>query len=520
MTQPWAPRLLTNRLGAVSPMSPLDSVLTAPARVPLQFEAAQPAHGPIETVETSHWLRTYARAVLIGDVVALALAGCVALLARFGQADASLGGLPYPTVVLLLGGSWLGVLAVSRCYEPRFLGNGTEEFKRVGNASIRLTAVVALFCYATQVEVARGFVAVVLPVGFALLMLGRYAGRLVLLHHRRRGRCSHRVVVVGNYEEVLHLIEQMRREPMAGLDVVGACVPGGLDFVSPAIGLKVPVVSGIAGAAAALVGCRADTVAVAASSGISGEALRGLSYELEGSGVYLLVAPALTNITGTRISIRPIAGLPLLHVDEPELAGARKLLKSVFDRSVALVALVLVSPLLIALGLAVRLTSAGPAIFKQERVGRGGETFRVWKLRSMYGGAELRQHELAALNELEGTLFKIRKDPRVTGLGQFLRRYSLDELPQLINVLRGDMSLVGPRPPLAREVACYEGFTGRRLLVKPGMTGLWQVSGRSDLSWDETVRLDLHYVENWSLGLDLTILAKTGVAVLKGRGAY
>jgi exopolysaccharide biosynthesis polyprenyl glycosylphosphotransferase len=284
----------------------------------------------------------------------------------------------------------------------------------------------------------------------------------------------------------------------------------------------VPVLGGLTDVVSVLRQMRADSVAVAPGPGISSEALRQLSYELEGTGVDLLVAPTLTNVTGTRISIRPVSGLPLLHVDEPELGGARRLVKAAFDRSVGLLLLLLVAPFLLLIALAIRLTSRGPAFFRQQRVGRDGKAFTLWKLRSMYVDAEARRHQLDDLNvhRDKGVLFKIQNDPRITPIGRQLRRYSLDELPQLWNVVKGDMSLVGPRPPLQSEVDRYETHTHRRLLVKPGLTGLWQVSGRSDLSWEDTVRLDLHYVENWSLGLDLAVMAKTVLAVLRPSGAY
>jgi lipopolysaccharide/colanic/teichoic acid biosynthesis glycosyltransferase len=188
---------------------------------------------------------------------------------------------------------------------------------------------------------------------------------------------------------------------------------------------------------------------------------------------------------------------------------------------VAAIALLLLSPLFIVLTLAVRWSSAGPALFRQVRVGRDGGTFMMLKFRSMYCDAEERLAELVDQSDVrDGVLFKMRNDPRITRIGRLLRRYSLDELPQLINVLNGSMSLVGPRPPLPVEVAQYEDHVHRRLLVKPGVTGLWQVSGRSDLSWEESVRLDLRYVENWSLSEDLLILWKTARAVTLGSGAY
>jgi exopolysaccharide biosynthesis polyprenyl glycosylphosphotransferase len=251
---------------------------------------------------------------------------------------------------------------------------------------------------------------------------------------------------------------------------------------------------------------------------MDGLALRRLAWRLEKTHTELVVAPALMEVAGPRTTIRPAAGLPLLHVEHPQLAGARQLVKNVFDRVVAGLLLVLIAPLLLGLALAVRVSSPGPALFRQTRVGRDGRLFTIVKFRTMRQDAERMKVEL--VSDADGVLFKVRDDPRVTALGALMRRHSLDELPQLINVLFGHMSLVGPRPPLPEEVAQYGDDVRRRLLVRPGLTGLWQVSGRSDLSWEESVRLDLRYVENWSLMLDLQILWKTWSAVARGQGAY
>ncbi len=265
----------------------------------------------------------------------------------------------------------------------------------------------------------------------------------------------------------------------------------------------------------------ADTVAVGAWSDLSQSDLRRLSWQLEGSGVDLVVAPSLTDVAGPRIHIRPVSGLPLLHVEEPEFSGIRRLLKNTVDRTVALVALLMAAPLLLALAIVVRVTSRGPAFFKQERVGTDGERFTMYKLRSMYVDAEQRLADLRALNQHgDGVLFKMKDDPRVTPVGKYLRRLSLDELPQLINVVKGDMSLVGPRPHLPEEIAAMDTDTLRRLAVRPGITGLWQVSGRSDLTFQEAAALDTYYADNWSLAGDLAICAQTLKAVVSGRGAY
>jgi len=245
-----------------------------------------------------------------------------------------------------------------------------------------------------------------------------------------------------------------------------------------------------------------------------------LSWSLAKSGTDLLVAPALIDVAGPRIAIRPVCGLPLLHVDEPQLAGGRRVAKALLDRVAALIALSVLAPLLVAIALAIRLSSPGPAIFRQTRTGWQGREFAMWKFRTMVRNAEALRSSVDELNRhATGELFKITVDPRITRLGRWLRRTSLDELPQLVNVLRGQMSLVGPRP-LPVTDRPYDGDARRRLLVKPGLTGLWQISGRSDLDWEESIRLDLRYVEQWSLALDALIVWKTVFAVVKGRGAY
>jgi exopolysaccharide biosynthesis polyprenyl glycosylphosphotransferase len=309
----------------------------------------------------------------------------------------------------------------------------------------------------------------------------------------------------------------LRRESYHGLSVVAACVTGSerRDEID-----SLPVIKGLENVADVVQSYDADTVAVLPCPEMSGVQLRDLAWELEKTGTDLCVAPALLDVAGPRTTIRPVAGLPLMHLDHPEFSGIRRLVKAVFDRAVAAAALLACAPLFLAIMVIIRLSDGGPALFRQTRVGQGGRDFTVLKFRTMVVDAEQRKSHLSALNESDGLLFKMRRDPRVTRLGGLLRRSSLDELPQLINVLIGDMSLVGPRPALPHEAALYGNHTRRRLAVKPGITGLWQVNGRSDLAWDEAVRLDLRYVENWSFMLDLQILWKTWSAVLRGSGAY
>jgi exopolysaccharide biosynthesis polyprenyl glycosylphosphotransferase len=282
----------------------------------------------------------------------------------------------------------------------------------------------------------------------------------------------------------------------------------------------VPVCGGLERIQSAVSDLAADTVAVLACPELNGVRLRELAWQLEKTGTGLCVAPAILDVAGPRTTIRPVAGMPLLHVDHPELTGLRWVIKGMFDRVFAAAALIMLAPLMALIALAIRRGDGGTAIFRQTRVGKDGRPFMVCKFRTMVVDAEQRRAALLAHNDGDGLLFKMRNDPRITAVGRSLRKYSLDELPQLWNVLKGDMSLVGPRPALPAEADLYGSYVRRRLVVKPGITGLWQVSGRSDLAWDEAVRLDLRYVENWSFALDLQILWKTGSAVVLGPGAY
>jgi exopolysaccharide biosynthesis polyprenyl glycosylphosphotransferase len=331
--------------------------------------------------------------------------------------------------------------------------------------------------------------------------------------------------VVGDASAIADFTAMVRRDQYAGLRVVGACVPAEIAVDPHTIAvlddLDVPLLGDVDSVLAAVRRSEANTVAVVSSGAVGSDKLRWISWQLEGSATDLLVSPGLTEVAGPRLHVRPVAGLPLLHVEEPEFSGFRRVLKGAFDRVMAGSALVFLAPVFAALTIAIRLDSKGPALFRQVRVGRDGSTFTMLKFRSMYADAEERLATLLSKSDHgDGVLFKMRDDPRVTRIGRLLRKFSLDELPQLINVLNGTMSLVGPRPPLPREVARYEDHVHRRLLVKPGVTGLWQVSGRSNLSWEESVRLDLRYVENWSLTEDLLILWKTLRAVTAGSGAY
>jgi exopolysaccharide biosynthesis polyprenyl glycosylphosphotransferase len=397
------------------------------------------------------------------------------------------------------------------------LGVGGDEYRRVVRASVYFWGLVSIVSYMTQFQLSRFLLAVAFMYGTFLLLLGRWTARKVLHRARRRSSdWSHRVLAVGGREEVDALVAELEREPYAGLKVVGACMPPGDDTD----GSSVPVVGSLTSVPDAVARLGVDTVAVTASRGLTSGVLKRLGWDLEGAGVDLVVAPALTDIAGPRVHVRPVSGLQLLYVEQPEFTGPTWAMKEAFDRVLAALALTLLAPVMALIALGVRLSSPGPVIFRQVRVGRDGEVFTVFKFRPMVVDAETHLEALWELSEGNGVLFKLKDDPRVTPFGRLLRRVSLDELPQLWNVVTGTMSLVGPRPALPTEAERYGRSTARRLLVKPGITGLWQVSGRSDLTWEDSVRLDLYYVENWSFAGDIQILWKTVSAVVQGRGAY
>ena len=453
----------------------------------------------------------------MADYACALAAGLLALQVRF--ADRGHAPAEYLTLSLGLPVLWLICLALAGGYDSRFIGVGTDEFRKVLNAGVGLTAVVAVAAYATKTDIARGYVVIALPVATFFDLLARYGLRKRLHKLRSRGQYLRKVVAVGHAPVVANLAGELARAPYHGLSVVAACLadPPGLGLPEVA---GVPAVAGLDNVAEVVQRFQADTVAVLACPEMSGVRLRELAWELEKTDTDLCVAPALLDVAGPRTTIRPVAGLPLLHMDHPEFTGLRRLSKAAFDRAVAASALLLLSPLFAIVWVIIRCSDGGPVLFRQVRVGQDGRPFTMFKFRTMVQDAEAQREQLAALNETNAMLFKIRNDPRVTSVGVRLRRWSVDELPQLFNVMLGDMSLVGPRPALPKEVALYGNYVKRRLVVKPGLTGLWQVNGRADLSWDESVRLDLRYVENWSFLLDLQILWKTWSAVRRGSGAY
>jgi exopolysaccharide biosynthesis polyprenyl glycosylphosphotransferase len=498
------------------------------AIAPVEQWAAPFLDASLPVAPRDKWHRRYVAQLVVIDAVAAAFSVVTAFLLRFVLP--SFGGAYgttfawYLLFAALLPVAWITVVAMNRGYQSRIVGVGPAEFQRIFRAFFHLTALVAFVAYASEAELARGVILASLPLTLAFDVIGRYAARKQLHHQRALGRSMTSVVAVGGATSVAKFTALLQRDRHAGMRVIGACVPSEMAMDEDSIRILdevgVPLLGDVDSVLESARFSGAHTVAVL-SGEISADKLRWISWQLEGTDTELVVSPGLTEVAGTRLHIQPVAGLPMLHVEEPEFTGFRRLLKGAFDRAAAALAIVALSPIFIGVAIAVRIGSRGPVLFRQARVGRDGRVFTMIKFRSMYSDAESRLADLQHHNvNADGLLFKIKNDPRITKVGRRLRKYSLDELPQLFNVLKGDMSLVGPRPPLPAEVARYATDVRRRLLVKPGITGMWQISGRNDLAWDETVRLDLRYVENWSFALDLMILWKTIGAVTSGSGAY
>ncbi|MFC7491300.1 MULTISPECIES: sugar transferase [unclassified Knoellia] len=459
------------------------------------------------------WPAAYRLRLILGDVLCAWGASAAVLGLRFGRIPGDIAVVPLLTPL-----AWVLAVRFLQGYQGRHLGQGAHEYRVVLWAGAVLLGATGFTSYAFTLELARGYVFLVVPLVVALSLLLRKGLRLWLSHSRAHGRYRQRTIVVGTAKSVGELVRELRLSPSNSFEVVGACIAGGKHL---------PVVEGVPVAGRprdvtlAVDFHDAALVAISGHPGMTGKQLRQLAWDLEERHVDLVISPGIFEVAGPRLSIRAEAGVSLLHLERPVRSGSRLVVKRVQDLALAVVLTLVFLPFLLLVALAVRLDSKGPILFSQNRIGQSGQEFRIYKFRTMVTDAEARLDTLAEVgHQVNHVLFKSKVDPRVTRVGRWLRRFSLDEVPQLINVLRGEMSLVGPRPGLASEVDHYEPDAMRRLRVRPGMTGLWQVSGRATLNWEQTVRLDLWYVDNWSSTLDLQILIRTVRAVLGGRGAF
>jgi exopolysaccharide biosynthesis polyprenyl glycosylphosphotransferase len=478
---------------------------------------------PSAAVVPFDWSRVYARRLAITDLLVLVWvvfgvqiayfgldANNVAFSGRLNELRFSYYGFSIALIV-----AWMVMLRLFDTRDYRVLGGGSAEYRAVADSAARLFGLVAVVSYLFQIDIARGYILIALPLGIVVLMLSRWLWRQWLSLKRQTGAYSARVVLVGSPTTALHIARELARHPEEGYFVVGACVTSGtVGTMLP--GTSIPILGDVSDALSSLDSAAADTVVITGSEQLGPQEIKTLSWGLEAGQRHLIVAPSLTDVGGPRIHTRPVAGLPLIHVETPRYAGSKLFTKRAFDILGSGALIIVLSPVLIVLAFIVKLTSRGPVFYRQERVGLNGEHFDMLKFRSMRVDADAELSSLLAAQGTSGTpLFKVKDDPRVTPIGKVLRKHSLDEFPQLFNVLLGSMSLVGPRPQRDGEVALYDDAARRRLLLKPGMSGLWQVGGRSSLGWEDAIRLDLYYVENWSITGDVVILWRTIKAVLR-----
>lgn len=464
-------------------------------------------------------LHRYASWLRLSDAAVVTVSVYASQLLRFGYDEASptMGSSLLSAVIAC---AWIASLAIFRTRSERVLGSGTEEYRLVWTATMFTFLSVAVASSVMKLDISRGYLAIALPLGLLGLTANRHFVRRRIVAQRREGRFCNRVLAVGQPDAVDRFATSLARDETHGYVVVGSCastVARGLSNVESTDGR--PFDEFESEFAAAVRTSAADTVALV-SGDLTPDEMRDLLWELKRLDVELVVSPGVVDVARPRLAIRAHGGLPLIHIDKPQYDGTKRFAKRAFDMCFALLALAGATPILLAAAAAIKLSSPGPVFYRSVRIGLDGTPFEMIKLRTMVVDADRMVAAMSHMNEGNGVLFKLRRDPRVTPVGRVLRRFSIDELPQFLNVARGEMSVVGPRPPLPSEVDAYDEHIRRRLLVRPGITGLWQVSGRSDLSWDESVRLDLSYVENWSMIADLVIAASTLRAVFKGTGAY
>ncbi|HKY56643.1 MAG TPA: sugar transferase [Aeromicrobium sp.] len=468
------------------------------------------------------------RWVFATDVLALATAITIAHVVRYAvlPIPGDVLGAGYPAFVVgsfALFAIWMIALSIGRTRSPKILDSGAVQYQAVARASFNVFACIAIVSLVIRASPSRIFVGMAGVLGLGLLFLSRFLWRSWVVRGRAHGRFLANALVIGGVRSAQDIMRRFIADPVHGLRVVGVWVPDRVAGRRERIhvgDVDVPVMGTETGLEAALAAGSVDTVVVTDTEHLGHDGMRELAWALEGQDVDLLVAPNVVDVAGPRVHLEAHGNMPLIYLSGPAYSRARTIRRAVFDRCFALLVLLAASPILLVASLAIRLTSRGPIFYRSERIGMHGVPFEMFKFRTMVLDADQVREELVKHNIGAGPLFKLRNDPRVTPVGRILRRFSIDEIPQFYNVLRGDMSVVGPRPPLRVEVDTYDETVMRRLLIKQGITGLWQVSGRSDLSWEDSVRLDIDYVENWSMLRDLQIILQTLRAVLARDGAY
>jgi len=481
--------------------------------------------------QRERWLAKYARNVWISDLVVVCGAVCLAQLSRFDEIGKTPGrawdphlSLYYTSVSAVLAVLWLVALGLVNSRSHQVLGRGMEEYRRVVFATFLLFGATAIVAVLLGLNLfARGYLAVACPLGLVGLLATRYMWHTIDRRLRANGTLKTRVLVAGTRRSAADIAATFAGQREHGYEIVGLCTPEGPGKVDDSIevmGRNVPVVGVDTDIVEAVKAVGADMVALSATDHLGPVETRRLVWDLESLGVEMIVTAGLFDAVDSRLTKQTLGGMAVVHVGKPQYHRANSWGKRAFDIVFSLLFLIAASPMLLAAAIAVKLSSRGPVFYLAERIGMDGKTFKMIKFRSMYDGADAKVHEMMDAKGGELLYFKVKDDPRVTPVGKWLRKFSIDEMPQFINVLKGEMSVVGPRPQVRREVEAYDDLIGTRLFVRPGVTGLWQVSGRNDLSIEDSKRLDMSYVENWSMGLDLAICLRTAQVVLTGRGAY
>jgi exopolysaccharide biosynthesis polyprenyl glycosylphosphotransferase len=477
-----------------------------------------------------HGQAAHARNVLLSDIAVVSGAIYLAQLIIFGKIGDTTDltwttrpGIDYTAVSGALALLWLGLLTMVNSKAPRILGRGVEEYRRVFSATFAMFGVISMLALLLNMDFARDYLAIAFPLGLLALLLSRHAWRGVARRTRANGRFRSALLVVGTRQAAVEIAANFAGERELGYRIVGLCTPEGPTPERGTVaiaGTEIPIVGIDTAIIDAVKVTNADTVAISATDDLGPKETKRLVWDLEERGVDLIVTAGLIDAADNRISCHPVAGMAILYIEKPQYARANSWAKRAFDLCFALVALVGAAPVMLAAAIAVSVSSRGPLFYHAERIGMDGRVFKMVKFRSMYVGSDARLAGLIGERGGNALFFKLKKDPRVTPVGRWLRKLSIDELPQFFNVVRGEMSVVGPRPQVLGEVEAYDDLMGTRLFVRPGMTGLWQVSGRSNLSAEDSIRLDVSYVENWSMAMDLAIIVRTARVVLTGHGAY
>lgn len=488
-----------------------------------------PPQPPAPTKHAHGWKRKYRNRLIAVDVVVIVTAVVLAQVGRFGVPE---GLQPDRAWVLtavysaVLAVAWLAALGIQQAWDLGVVGTGSEEYRRSVIATAWVFGAIASTALVFQLYpyVARGYLLIALPTGLAGLLLARNLFRRSLARRRLADKCTVNVLVLGRSRSISTLAGHLSRNKISGYTIVGACVPRSAESsaheIETAFG-SIPILGNEQSVEQALQITGADALAVTALDHLEHERMRKLTWQLDALGVDLIVVPGMTDVAGPRLKIRPVDNLPLFYITRPKHDRASRAHKRLVDVVCGSLGLLAVLPLMILVATAIKLDDGGPIFFRQVRIGFRGKPFRIVKFRTMLVGSDaVQEDEKETHGQSNLVFFKAANDSRVTRVGSFLRRTSLDELPQLFNVIAGSMSLVGPRPLVPGEGASVEDFLERRSLIKPGMTGLWQVSGRSDVSHEERIRLDYSYVDNWSWVQDFVIMWRTVQAVLKRNGAY